>query len=359
MMIETLYLIAIFAIGLLVSVEDSRKGVIKNSRLTLLMVFFTVYFAVNFGAFAPQASAFLTNLVLSVALGVALWLFGLWPSGDAKLFIVLCVMLPPSLLVSSTSPLSDIMINAFVPLFFFYFFSTTLRSGRKRVRESLKKAFEPYRVILIGISYLGMAWLINLPLKALGISTPVAFILILFVVVEIFYRVKRLNLEYLFVAAAILRLVFDYKTVYDLGFILPMMLTVLVFIVFRFFFLDLAFSGNTRAVKLAELKPGMKLAEGITEKDGKYEKNRILLLTLYDLLHGGTTERFIHSISDEGLTEEEIKKIQGLAHSKKLGFDDILVHLSVPFALFLFVGFFLTVLMNGSFVPFLRTLLFG
>jgi len=354
-MLEAAYLVLVFAIGLVVSAQDIRKGFIKNGLLTVLMLLFAAFFSLEMGSFAPLAGAFLYNLLLSSALSVAMWAFGLWPSGDSKLFIVLSAMLPPQVLASSASPLSDMLINSFVPLFFFYFLATVVRSRKPDLKASLKKAFEPYRVAFVAFIYLGIAWFISALFTYVGITSPVLFIIILFVTVEVFYRTKKINLEYLFIGAAALRLVIDYRAVYEVGFLSAMTATVLVFIVFRFFFLDLAFIGNTRLVKIKDLMPGMKLAEGIVKrKDGTYEKKRIVLFTIYDVLRFGVTERFIHGISDEGLTEKEVGRITSLAGEGKLSFDEVLIHVSVPMAMFLFAGFFLTVLANGSFLALLK-----
>jgi hypothetical protein len=358
MMLDVFYLVLVLIISVCISFEDFRKDLIRNGMLTVLMIIFSVYFFMNLQAFLPVLGMFLPNLLFTFVISLALWFFGFWPAGDAKLFIVLSTMLVPSVLRASASPLYDLLVNIFVPLFFFCFFAVIIKSNRKQIRDSLRQAFDPYRVILIAIVFIGIAWMISLPLKLIGLSNLIASVLLLFVIIEIFYRTSRVNLEYLFVGAALVRLVADYKAVYTLEFLFTTVVTVLVFTVFRFFFLDLAFKVNTRTTKISELRPGMKLAEGIARKsDDSYEKRPIMHFTIYNVLRTGLTERYIHGMGDEGLTAEEVTKIKSLWRSKKLGFESVKTHVSVPFAAFMFLGYFLTVVAGGSFILLLKGLL--
>lgn len=357
-MLELVYLCIIFLVGFVISYQDIRGGAIRNRMLSLLMLVFLAYFILNFASFFPVLEKFLVNILYTVLASVGLWIFGFWPAGDAKLFIVLGTLLTPTVLMASESALSDMLVNTFVPLFFFYFTLLMARGKRKDKMDSLRAAFSPYRIMIVFIVFVGIAWFISLPLYYLGMLSMFASIVILFIIVEVFYRVTRVNLEYLFIAAAIARLVIDYENVYTVSFAYNVAATVLVFILFRFFFLDLAYKSNTYTVMLSELKPGMRLAEGILKrKDGSFEKRKILHFTIYDALKTGVSDRFLHSVSDEGLSEDDVAKIKNIRKFRELGFNSIKVHVSVPFAVFLFIGFFITVLFGGSFVTFIRSLL--
>ncbi|MFH1294913.1 MAG: hypothetical protein ABIH90_03175, partial [Candidatus Aenigmatarchaeota archaeon] len=96
---------------------------------------------------------------------------------------------------------------------------------------------------------------------------------------------------------------------------------------------------------------------GIVKDGEKYVKKRIQYFTIYDVFRLRLSDRFIHSIGDEGLSESDVEKIKKLWKSGKLSFNTIKIHISVPFAPFLFFGFFLTILAEGNFIDFLRGIL--
>ena len=130
---------------------------------------------------------------------------------------------------------------------------------------------------------------------------------------------------------------------------------VLIFLLFRFFILKLTFDLVTHSVKITKLKPGMKLAEGIFEKDGHYGKVRFLHTSFIDFM-SHKLQKFVHETGEEGLTKDDIKKIKKLYRERKLSFDRVLVYETFSLAIFLFIGFILTLLLRMDVISFIRYL---
>ncbi|MCK4335475.1 MAG: hypothetical protein KAW40_01995, partial [Candidatus Aenigmarchaeota archaeon] len=186
-------------------------------------------------------------------------------------------------------------------------------------------------------------------------------IIILFVIMEIFNKIVPLNMEYVYVFLVILRLILDYQTVFTLGYLYRLIGIIFAFVIVRYFVIDLGFHGFTVPKKIEDLKPGMCLAEGIIESKEKgvnYEKKKIVFFSLPQALMEKRKAKFIHGVSFDGLTKDDVKKIKKLRKDGKIHFDEIMIHVSTPFAVFLFIGIILTVLLQTNFVTYLKSIYF-
>ncbi|MEM2918473.1 MAG: A24 family peptidase C-terminal domain-containing protein [Candidatus Altiarchaeota archaeon] len=303
----------------------------------------------------------MVNFSFALFISLLLWFIGLWPAGDAKLFLLYSIFLSSPTFQLSGYTAMNLLINTFVPIFFFYIFFAFFKSDKKIIVDSFKHAFRLYNVFLIATIYLGLCWLITLPLNLIGIPTNLfLFILLLFFIVEILDKFSPFNLEFVYVITAVLRLIID-RSVYSTEFLTHLFFVVFIFLFFRFFILRLTFYLNTKKVKISDLKQGMRIAEGIikVEKNGKkiYEKIPLIHYDIYTFLQHKKM-KFIHNINEEGLTREDIEKLKNLREVGELSFGEILIHKQLPFAIFLFLGFLLTIYLKNDFVSALKFLIY-
>ena len=179
------------------------------------------------------------------------------------------------------------------------------------------------------------------------------FVVMLFFVMEFVNRFLSFRLEVLYILLAVLRVIIDFRNIYTINFILEIFSIIFVYLFFRFFILRLSYNLNTQKVKISDLTVGMRPAEGVLEKKEKnkitYEKIKLFHFDYIDFLFQ-KRKKFIHSISDEGLTKEDVRKIKYMSSNRELLFDKILIYKTTPFAIFLLVGFVITVLLKGNFI---------
>jgi hypothetical protein len=177
----------IFLIGIIVAYEDFKEGKIKNKWILLgflcgisiystffLLKILEFYFHISFSEiFLPSFSYFLRtliNAVLSFAIGYLLWYLDIWAAGDAKLFFLFSFLLPLKYYWKTALPFFPsfvLLINTFVPLLIFLFFTNfyllvkqifQMSQMKIKIKEILinskikvKKNFINYLKISIGI----------------------------------------------------------------------------------------------------------------------------------------------------------------------------------------------------------------
>lgn len=330
-----IYLIPVLIISGIVCYEDLRYGLIRNKYTASLLVIFLLYFFLNFSVFAN--STFMIHLFWTIFIGMFLYLIDLWSAGDGKFFIALSLLFPVEML--SSRLYFNFLINSSVPLFFGFLILIFIKTKKSEIKKAFKSAFSLYNIFLITSIYVGMCWFLILPLSFIGIPANIfTFIIILFVVIEIINRFIHFNMEYLYIILVVLRLVLDFRTVFTYDFLTQLVLILFVFLFFRFFVLRMGFKMNVKKVRIKDLKNGMETAEGIIKIGGKYEKIPLFQVSFYDFMVQ-KKRKFIHS---KTLNEDDIKKIKKLRRDGKIPFEEMLIHQSMPFAIFLFIGFLLT-----------------
>lgn len=350
---EIFFVLAVL-ISLFISAEDIRHGKIANKFLLALLILGIAYQALSAQSILSVAYASLYALTIAFAL----WFLGLWPAGDAKLFAVLFLFFPQNLYGSHTL-VFDFMVNTFVPIFFFMFFVIIARSKLAIIKDALKFTFEPYRVTMLAMVLLGFVWflakLIQLLTAGLAVATDYfVSLVLLFAIYEIFRRVLSAKMELLFFGLAVLRIVLDYRTIYSLAFAQYFATIMLVFLFFRFFILYLAFRLYTESVPIKKLRPGMSPAEMIIQKGDNFERVSFLNASLVSFMVQ-RKENIIHNI--DFLSEDDVKRIKELRAKAKIPFDDMLINKVQPFAVFILLGYMLTVLCKGNFIFFLASML--
>lgn len=128
--IDCLFLIPIFAIGLICSYTDIKYGKILNKIIIVGILYaFFLYLALFFYNlfFVHQESNFyylfdtVLNGIISFVVSYSMWHFKSWSAGDAKLFTVYAFLVPLKFYSKSYIlyfPSFALLVNLFIPLFF-------------------------------------------------------------------------------------------------------------------------------------------------------------------------------------------------------------------------------------------------
>jgi Flp pilus assembly protein protease CpaA len=362
-----LNIVCITLLGIITTYTDLKKRLIENRVILaglLAAPLLHLYTILQNPALTALLPYMFYNMAFSIFAGVLLWYINMWPAGDAKLFIAYSFLLPIEIYQITQYFISfDFLINTFVPIFMVMLFFLLLRSKKSDMKNSIKFALNSYTVLLSIIVIVGFLWFFFEFLSLLGFGLAQNYLIsmvVLFLIIEIFTKIAPFNLEYLYLFLALVRLFLDYRNVLTLNYMYYMFTLLFSFLIVRFFVIDLGFKGYTIKKRVEDLEPGMCLAEGIREKkigdNVEYEKERLAPFEITQALKD-RTKNFIHNTSFDGLTKEDVKKIKKLREEGKINFSDILIHTITPFALFLFLGILMTVLLKTNFVTYIRDLL--
>jgi len=134
-----------------------------------------------------------------------------------------------------------------------------------------------------------------------------------------------------------------------------MNILILIFIFARFFILQLTHKIYVRHVDIHLLKSGMIPAERVFIQKKKYIKEPLLFYSLFSYLKQPKRDD-VFDVNSEGLTDRDCRKLRMLKRENKIKFNHIKVYQTLPFAVFLFVGIIITILVQGNFFTFLRNL---
>lgn len=118
--------------------------------------------------------------------------------------------------------------------------------------------------------------------------------------------------------------------------------------VVRFFILNTGFKIFSKRVRLADLKPGMVLADEIIETDEKCFLRQKIFISISQAIFQKASYKKAIKNKPQGISKADIKKIAKLRKDKKLDAYSINVAKTIPFAPFLFIGVLTTILSRGS-----------
>lgn len=364
-MILNLLLIVVF--GFISTYTDFRRKIVRNKLILVMLATALIvnsYELIMNPSLWGIVSTYSYNLVFAIFVGLLIWYINIWPAGDAKLFMAYSALLPLSLFNALGNPFLsfDLLINTFVPVFLVMFIMVLIRSTRKDVKESIKVAFDPYTLFITVLVILGFLWFFMGLLRLFGIpGNYLIYVIILFAVMEGLNKIVPYNTEYFYLLMVLLRLVLDYQSMFTLTSLYYVVSIMFAYIILRYFVIDLGFRGLTVSKNIDDLEPGMSPAEGIVkgkEKDVKYSKEKIIFFSIPHMLRKSMIKgEYVHSVSLSGLTKNDIKKIKSLREKGEIKFSSILVHTTIPFALFLFLGIVMTILFQGGFVNFIRMII--
>lgn len=365
MQIIYIFLPFILFLGLLTSYEDVKEGKIRNKWIITALIYVLLAYVAIVAFFLIKGMAinyryFLDvgiNVVIALAVGFAGWWANLWSSGDAKLFLAYSALVPLAMYSNfyvQYFPSFVLLVNTFIP-FFSYTSAKVLFTSLRRKKELLKD-IKLKEIYPLAINLIWIMWLPKLIFSALGVSLGFFFnfviILTLMMTLRKFFKKRFFAVSIVLCA---LRLIFDYSYVMTMQFVQETGLFLVIFIGIIYFIPKLGSKLFINQVKIGDLKSGMILAESIYKIGARYEKASAVAKKT----NKKANTKIIIASSVEGLTIADIKKIQKLRREKKLGFSEIMVQQTLPFAPFMFGGVLLTLLAKGSILGFLVKFIYG
>ena len=364
---ERMMFIAMLSCGLYTSYTDFRYGKIANTY-TLILICFGVISQIFFIS-ASEIPWFHSCITIFGGLGLAFAMFytGIWAAGDAKLFWGISLLLPPSVFSRTSAtqfhPLI-LLVNIFI-LFLVYItftsiFKTTFQQQKTLIAGSFAVQLKQFpRRLLQVLSYIGIGGLAFYIPSRMGVELDLAIQITLFMtIVFVFNKVVEKSIPQ------------KYEVVFHLPFLLlalflaiPSLLQLGTFVIFIFLipwfllmfgsFIHFLF---TREVPIANLRPNMIPAERIIkiEQEGMADK--------YVKIAAGfanpAQENVIVDVSSEGLTSEQIARLQQLAAKDDLSeFENkLLVQEKIPFAFMIVIGALVTLVSKGMVYSLVRTM---
>jgi hypothetical protein len=358
---------AILLFGIATSLEDHKKGKIRNIWIISAIgySFFILFTAVSSMLLlrTPLNYSYITdyfvNIGFALSSGFIIWYIGLWSAGDAKLFLAYASLLP--LTVYSFGyiphfPSFIILINTFVPLLAFFFFRIFIQKNIRKRLSKLKFFVNPKNLLSMLISILGISWLIGFVSSLIGIQLDIfSHLFFLLIVYTILEKTLPIPIYEVGIILSILRLAFDFNNIISLQFLFGFIRNVLSFVVIKYLLIELSHDIFTTPVFIENLKPGMVPAEIIYKEGKKYKKKSITFSSLFDTLK---KKRKLKPLFEQALKEKDIEKLKILHKKGLFESHQLKVHQMIPFALFMFMGVLLTIIFQGNFlIPFLK--LFG
>ena len=359
--------IAMLSCGLYTGYTDFRYGKIANIY-TLFLIGFGV---ISQGLFIGEGDITWLHSCVTIlgGLGLAFAMFytGIWAAGDAKLFWGISLLLPPS--VFSRTPATQfhpliLLVNIFI-LFLVYvtftsIFKTTFQQQKTLIARSFTAHLKQFpRRLLQVLSYIGIGGLAFYIPSRMGVELDLAIRITLFMaIVFAFNKVVEKSIPQ------------KYEIVFRLPFLLlalflaiPSLLQLGTFVIFIFLipwfllmfgsFIRFLF---TREVPIANLRPNMIPAERIIkiEQEGTADK----YMKIAAGFANPAQENVIVDVSSEGLTSEQIARLQQLDAKGDLSeFENkLLVQEKIPFAFMIVIGALVTFLTKGMVYSLVRTM---
>lgn len=338
----------VMALGAFICYHDIRHGIIR-SRFIIMVFLLGIFYQIASGTLLKSTIPVISTVLYGFLIAFLLWWLGIWPGGDAKLFAVLLLLLPPGLYM--TSPVIPYVVNVFVPVFVFMTGYVLVRSHAGMIRDALSYSLKPYRLSLIFLMLAGFMWFFMGMLRLAGIQGDYFItILILFVVYELFSITMSARTEFLFIGLAAARAILDFRNLFTLASLQYFLLIVGSFVFFRFFLLYISYYAFTNEVRIEKLRPGMILAEGISSEGGGFARVSFLYSSLLEFLQK-KRRRFMHS-RDE-LTKGDVSRIKRLRRQGKINFGGVRICQTQPFAAFVLAGYLLTLAFQGGMLSFI------
>jgi hypothetical protein len=352
------FLPMILFLGGITTYEDYRQGKIRNKWILIALVYavamnilVALYIEYLVPEQFPRAGYYIeliVQFVASLLVGFVMWWIGLWTAGDAKLFAAFSALVPLSVYNWGHVPYfssSNILINTFVPFFIFYSCLMLYKTTWKQKAHYLLQSLQPRQVLMLFLFIFGFSWPLRHVFSSLAGNyfTGIALLFILLVLLE---RIFGRRLFTIMVVVSAMRIIFD-RSLMQVSAWIYLGITLLGFIILRFFILYMGYDFLTKRVDVNLVKPGMVPAETVYVEDGKYRKKKILHFAMVSYLQEATRKRdYLFEPTPEGLTENDVRKLHKM--QGKLGFEHLRVYKTLSFAPFLFVGVLLTIFFKGQ-----------
>jgi len=148
--LKSLFLIPIFILGIVTSYSDIKYGKIKNSHLLwgglyvlCLYIFLIIYslFFLHQTDNLKYVAELLLNGVIAFIISYLLWRFNLWAAGDAKLFILYSLLIPPEFYSKNYIPYfpsAIFLIDTFLIIGLFFFLKMLIKGIKLGLKSNIK-----------------------------------------------------------------------------------------------------------------------------------------------------------------------------------------------------------------------------
>ena len=349
----------ILFLGIITSYQDLRYGKIKNKWIVFGLIYAIVayhilfFFSENYSLNISHFYSLLLNGILALTTGFLLWFMRLWTAGDAKLFFVYMLLIPPTLTLGKIDlQFSDFLINIFVPIGLYLVFSALEKTSLKTKALHFKETLQPKKLITQVLYLFVLIWPITLITSFVGLQNIT--ILVILIIALLMYKIKKLFSKKsltILIGLSLVRLLFD-KNILIVDAWKQFLLLLIFLIIIRFFLIGLSYEAFTKKISLNKIREGMVPAEVIFKSGKTYKKIKITFGIFRSLPLG--KKRYIFQPKPEGLSNEDIKKIHSLI--KRIKFNDIRIQETISFAPFLFIGALLQILLNDNVVTYIRVL---
>lgn len=335
-----LFLFCYFIIGVYIVYTDIKLNKIYNKQILLIeiILFFQALFVFSKWFLDPffwdLFMSFLAYSLIGIVISLAMYYWKVWAAGDAKLYMHLVFAL--GLFVFGFSNyniflafLGNIFIIPLVLLFYDLIMRTKLRHYKKYF-SSLKNEILDI-VLIIFVS----SWLLSSLLNLLNIQnvSSLLYFLNYIIIFQIRSKFKSINLgphknynlvTHLLLFFFVLRVFFDFKVVFTFNFLMELSKGILFMIFLRHLGYSVAKEHYVSRLDINNLKVGMILNESI------------------NLTKDGSESRTLKAGSK--LNNRDILFLKDLPKTKD--FSRIEVQHHVAFGIFIFIGFFATIILK-------------
>ncbi len=311
-------LIIISILGIIISYQDFKNGKIRNKWIILGIIAGLIinysYFLYDFLNHVFNITilySFLLNSLITIFLGYLLWHFKFWSAGDGKLFIMFSFLLPLEF-YKSFFPSFTIIFNSIVPIGIVLFLMSLNKNNFINSKKDLIKEFNLLNIIESLILIVGFYWGISQTLFFINEVLKYFFVALL----VIFLKHKFNKIIYAGIVLVIIRTFFENILSFD--FIIQ---TIIIFVIFhatRSIIIPLTNNQYVKKTKIEKLKPGMYL------------------------------EKWSSSLNTEDIKELNKKNLK-----------EVNVVETMPFAIYLFIGTLLTIILQTDLLSFLIKFFFS
>jgi len=363
--LDILNIPALLMLGVVTSYQDFKEGKIRNKWIIISVLY--SFFSLGLTALLLElggstinpvyVKGFFVNLGFSLGFGVFLWMCKLWSAGDAKLFVAYAALIPLSTYRWQVSPLFPsyiLLINTFTPIFVFLLVRMLFSLKPKMFLDELKRSLNPKIVLSFALFIFGFSVIGSLFFRFTGIQPNfVVMILFLFLVMIFFTNAVKVDLLKVSVVFAVLRLVLDFRQVITLLYWEQFALQFAAFIALQYIVLNLGSRAFSRPIYVEELKPGMCLAQDVSEeKDELRQSSTVSYSYLQSIFQNFRSKSILSDYSC--LSVEDVEKLKKGHSESRLKSHLILIYDKLSFAAFMFAGAIVTIIVQGDLIAAIR-----
>ncbi len=312
--------------------------------------------------------SFALIFTVSTALSFGAYWLGVFAPGDAKLYWGMTLILPASFFEAQvgrfTFPPVVLLLNILFPYFCWAIFQTLLFTSFSEKKQALFSIFSSkdiaQQLLERGqslLQFFAIAFYVSFLLSQLQIQLNIflTFVLIIALHISIRFFAKRQGIHpswqtLLVVLPSVLIFSMFPGSLFLLGarLIVPFIVFLCVLPLILGIFLNLDNLRFSKPVDVSQLQPGMIPAERIVQTQVEDSVSYTKEPALYANWH---SDHVIVTPASEGLSQEKIDQLQTLAKQGHFEHfeNQIVVQQSSHFALFVLLGFLLTILLKGPF----------